>query len=84
MEGIGMDSLIESETLRVEVYRIPGNDPYKVQIFRFPIQGILWLLAPPELNPGQIFILTIQRLTYTEARAVALQLGLIDREGNPL
>jgi hypothetical protein len=71
-----------STDLRVEVYRVPRADPFLVTIHRFPVQGVLWLLAPPGLNNGQVFILAIQRLTYAEARAVAIRLGLIDTEGH--
>ncbi len=75
--------MITETGLRVEIYRVPKPDPFDVSIFRFPVQGVLWLLAPPDLNNGQIFILAVQRLTYAEARAVAIRLGLIDEEGNP-
>ena len=70
--------------LRVAVYRVPRADPFLVTIHRFPVQRVLWLLAPPGLNSGQIFVLALGRLTFTEARAVAINLGLIDEEGHVL
>jgi hypothetical protein len=74
--------MVTSTELRVEVYRVPRADPFLVTIHRFPVQNVLWLLAPPDLNNGQVFILAIQRLTYAEARAVAIRLGLVKGGGN--
>jgi hypothetical protein len=69
--------IAETGTLRVEVYRVPRPDPFDVSVHRFPVQNVLWLLAPPGLNNGQIFVLVLDRLTFTEARAVAIRLGLL-------
>jgi len=62
---------------RVEIYRVPKLDPFDVSVHRFVVNNTLWLLAPPGLNHGQIFVLVLDRLTFTEARAVAIRLGLL-------
>jgi hypothetical protein len=76
--------ITHTDQLRVEVYRVHSHGPYDVSVHRFPVQQVLWILAPPGLNNGQIFVIVVQRLRFHEARAVAMKLGHIDQEGRPI